>query len=96
MEKPLEKPQWMKERDEKRSKRWFKNKRQRDEEAWEEEIEQEITTGKALQALDEKDTIRRGLEGMFRRKRAEEARYRQSIGLRPHSCLLYTSPSPRD
>ena len=88
MEKPLEKPQWMKERDEKRSKRWFKNKRQRDEEAWEEEIEQEITTGKALQALDEKDTIRRGLEGMLRRKRAEEARYRQSIGLRPHSTIF--------
>ena len=88
MEKALEKPQWMKERDEKRSKRWFKNKRQREQEAWEKELESGSSGDETVKGFSEKEIIRKGLENMLRQKRAEEARYRRSIGLRPYSTLF--------
>lgn len=42
----------------------------------------------AVKGFSEKEVIRKGLENMLRQKRVEEARYRRSIGLRPHSTLF--------
>ena len=86
-EKALEKPKWMQERDEQRSKRWFKSKRQREQEEWDRQMGEE-TSQDASKAFDDKAVIRKGLENMLQRKRNEEARYRKSIGLRSYSTLF--------
>ena len=86
-EKALEKPKWMQERDEQRSKRWFKSKRQREQEEWDRQMNEESSQD-ASKAFDDKAVIRKGLENMLQRKRNEEARYRKSIGLRSYSTLF--------
>ena len=57
----------MQERDEQRSKRWFKSKRQREQEEWDRQMEEE-TPQDASKAFDDKAVIRKGLENMLQRK----------------------------